>query len=116
MTLFEIPERHPDARTTTVREHTRKVREPRTRTTDPQTSVDAAASLTGIAKRQALILEAFETRGAMTADEVVRAMPDDVHPPTIHSAVARLGKAGCLVKVGIGVSDRGNPMTIWRAA
>lgn len=80
----------------------------RARVTDPQTSREAAQL-----DRSALthrILDAFQTHGPMTDDEL-SALLVDVHPPTLKSCRSRIA---ILEPTGrTRPSNRGKPMSIW---
>lgn len=110
MTLFEIPEA-PQPRTTTVREHDRRV-VPRSRRTDPQTSRAAAASITP-GRLERLILSIFILEEPWTDDEICRILHFH-HAASLKTARSRLTKSGRLIACGEGVSDRGRRMTKWR--
>ena len=81
------------------------------RATDPPTSRDAAAIITG--RTEHLILAVIPAGGA-TDDELVALLPD-VYPPTLKSARSRLSNKRLLIDSGITrCSTRGCSMTVWR--
>lgn len=95
------------------RKRRHEVPSPLSRSTDGATSREAAASVNGAAV-EARILLAFERWGPMTDDELVATC--DGYGPTLKTARSRLTKAGCLVRAGLGTSDRGRAMTRWAVA
>lgn len=83
------------------------------RTTDPDTSVAAAASVTP-GRTERLILEAFRAGDAMTDDEIAAALAP-MHAPTVKTARSRLSKAGFLADSGARrASRRGRDQIVWR--
>jgi HrpA-like RNA helicase len=82
------------------------------RTSDPDTSRQAAASVDGAAVEE-LVLEAFLQFGALTDDELVDVL-DGPYGPTVKTARSRLHKAGCLKDSGMRrPSNRGRQMIVW---
>lgn len=89
---------------------------PRYRHTDPQTSVDAARSVSPGA--EARILEAFamldhNRRIGLTDDELAAALAP-LYGPTVKTARSRLSKAGWLIDSGKRrTSVRGRAQIVW---
>ena len=88
---------------------------PLARHRDPQTSLDAARSITpGRTEKQ--ILEQFRyASSTFTDDELAAMLPG--YPPTIKTARSRLSNAGLLVDSGRRrPSNRGRDQIVWRLA
>ena len=94
------------------------VDEPRARRRDPQTSRDAAASITP-GRTEALILALFPLvttvpRAGFTDDQFAAMLPGH-YSPTVKTARSRLSKAGLLVDSGVRrPSNRGRLQIVWR--
>lgn len=93
----------------------------RARVSDPQTSLDAARSITP-GRTERLILDLFHREphawfmGGMTDDEIAYRLPT-CHPPTVKSARSRLAARGFLVDTGVRrPSARGRDQIVWRLA
>ncbi len=84
---------------------------PRARSTDPDTSQHAAASVgNGL---EPLIVAALVQYGGQTKDEIARRIPQG-YAPSITSAISRLRKAGMVRDSGVRrESDRGRPVIVW---
>lgn len=114
LALFEIPEPHqydPTPRTTSVKAHTRAIR-PRARRTDPETSVQAAESITP-GRMEERIVPVLEAHGPQTASEITDRIPG-AYLPTVVSALSRLNGSGTIEDTGrTRLSNRGRPSTVW---
>ena len=91
------------------------VDEPRSRRADPDTSRDAAQSITP-GRTEARILQVFRWAGrGLTADELVGRFEAEAHDATIKTALSRVAKAGLLVDSGERrLSNRHRQQIVWR--
>lgn len=87
---------------------------PRARRRDPQTSLDAARSVTA-GRVETLILDVHRAcRDGLTDDELVASLPG-LYGPTVRSARSRLSRRGSLVDSGVRrLSGRGRAQIVWR--
>lgn len=84
------------------------------RSTDPDTSREAAQRITG--RTEKLLLQAFHILSTWTADELCRMYPT-VYPPTLVSALSRLKGHKLIEPIGTTrPSRRGSPQTVYRLA
>lgn len=92
----------------------------RSRASDPETSKQAAESISD--KSERLVLQTLKHRGPSTADEIVawlRYIWPDIHPPTIKSAISRCKKRGDVHVATVDgepitrPSERGRAQTVW---
>lgn len=92
------------------------------RASDPQTSHEAARSITGRTER--CILELFTPEGrrywlnehdvGLTGDDIADIL--GIYPPTVKSALSRLKNHKLIEACGTRPSARGLPSTVWRLA
>lgn len=68
---------------------------------------------------EAAVLDTLEARGQLTDEDLYRAYLNEEHrmrsPQRVRSARAQLVKLGLVEAAGRGLSDAGNPSTIWQA-
>lgn len=90
----------------------------RARLTDPSTSHEAAASVSGISRAQALILDILKTYGPMTDDEILRVYlhSEDISPSGCRSRRATLVDMGRVRDSGLrGKTASNRNCVIWKA-
>lgn len=88
------------------------------RRSDPDTSHEAAASITGFAASalEREILDAFRTHGPMTDEQLTLGPMIHRYGPTVISSRSRLARAGKLRDTGTpGTTSRGRRATRWAA-
>ncbi len=87
------------------------------RSTDPATSKQAAAAIaSGLGKIQALVLEVFENRGAMSAREAEKLSEfSDYGFSTIRKRISELHQEGLLVSAGTEKTSGRTPATVYEA-
>jgi predicted HTH transcriptional regulator len=93
-----------------------KVFTPVARTTDPETSWEAARSVTGIRETQAEILRLLKERGPMTDEEVIAHYHGRQSVSGIRTRRHELVDAGLVKAAGKRKGQTGRAMTVWAAA
>lgn len=90
--------------------------DPRARTTDPDTSRDAARAVTQHAGAlRERILQEFSLSDRMTDEELIERIPD-IYWPTLKKRRSELTGLGLLIPDGKRDNSRGRAMTIWKLA